>query len=132
LRQVETCGRPRRIAQIELHCTDLSEAEAFYCEVLGVPKVARLGDSLFVRCAETNLIIQASRNPKLPGSMVYFGADNAVDEATAELRGRGVLFSQEPRRIARVHQGFDIWLGFFADPWGNPLALLANMPIDSA
>jgi len=121
---------PQRIAQVELHCTDLSEAEAFYCGGLGLPKVAQFGDSLFIRCGETHLLIQASPNPKLPGSMIYFAADDAVHEAAANLKARGVVFTQEPRRIARAHQGFDVWLGFFADPWGNPLALLANMPID--
>ena len=122
---------PSRIAQIELHCDDLAAAEAFYCGVLGLAKVAKLGDSLFVRCGEVNLIIQASPNPKLPGSMIYFSADGCVREATAALQDQGVVFRQPPRRIARNHEGHDIWLGFFDDPWGNPLALLANMPVEA-
>lgn len=121
---------PPRIAQIEVHCTDLEGAEAFYCGVLGLAKVARLGDSLFARCGEVNLIIQASASPKPPGSMIYFSADGCVREATEALAAQGVAFSQTPRRIARNHEGVDVWLGFFADPWGNPLALLANMPVE--
>jgi catechol 2,3-dioxygenase-like lactoylglutathione lyase family enzyme len=122
---------PPKIAQIELHCDDLAAAEAFYCGVLGLAKVGRFGDSLFVRCGEVNLIIQASPNPKLPGSLIYFGADGCVGEATAALQAQGVVFKQSPRRIARNHEGYDIWLGFFDDPWGNPLALLANMPVEA-
>ena len=122
---------PPKIAQIELHCDDLAAAEAFYCGVLGLAKVGQFGDSLFVRCGEVNLIIQASPDPKLPGSMIYFSADGAVREATTALQAQGVVFKQPPRRIARNHQGHDIWLGFFDDPWGNPLALLANMPVEA-
>jgi catechol 2,3-dioxygenase-like lactoylglutathione lyase family enzyme len=66
---------PPRIAQIELHCDDLAAAEAFYCGAPGLAKVAQLGDSLLVRCGEVNLIVQASPNPKLAGSMIYFSAD---------------------------------------------------------
>jgi len=110
---------PPKIAQIELHCDDLEAAQAFYCGVLGLARVAQIGDSLFVRCGEVNLIIQASRSPKLPGSMIYFSADGCVREATAALQERGVTFKQPPRRIARDHEGCDVWLGFFDDPWGN-------------
>jgi catechol 2,3-dioxygenase-like lactoylglutathione lyase family enzyme len=122
---------PPKIAQVELHCTDLARAEAFYCGALGLAKVGQFGDSLFVRCGETNLIIQASAAPKLPGSLIYFGADGVVHEATQALESRGVVFTQKPRRIARGHEGVDVWLGFFHDPWGNPLALLANMPVET-
>ena len=121
---------PARIAQVELHCTDLAAARAFYCGKLGLAPVGEFGDSLFVRCGEVNLTIQASANPKLPGSMIYFSADGCVPEATAGLEARGVVFRQEPRCIARGHQGHDVWLGFFDDPWGNPLALLGNMPCE--
>jgi catechol 2,3-dioxygenase-like lactoylglutathione lyase family enzyme len=128
---VKTRFSPPRIAQIELHCDDLVAADAFYCGVLGLAKVAQFGDSLFVRCGEVNLIIQASPNPKLPGSMIYFSADGSVHAATAALQDQGIVFKQPPRLIARNHEGYDIWLGFFDDPWGNPLALLANMPVEA-
>jgi catechol 2,3-dioxygenase-like lactoylglutathione lyase family enzyme len=121
---------PAKIAQIEIHCDDLEAAQAFYCDALGLARIAQLGDSLFVRCGEVNLIIQASPAPKLPGSMIYFSADGCVHEAARALRERGVNFKQSPRRIARNHEGHDVWLGFFDDPWGNPLALLANMPVE--
>jgi catechol 2,3-dioxygenase-like lactoylglutathione lyase family enzyme len=121
---------PPKIAQIELHCADLGEARAFYCGVLGLAAVGEFGDSLFVRCGEVNLILQASATPKVPGSMIYFSADGEVREATSALKAQGVAFTQEPRRIAHNHAGVDVWLGFFNDPWGNPLALLANMPVE--
>jgi catechol 2,3-dioxygenase-like lactoylglutathione lyase family enzyme len=118
---------PDRVAQIELGCTDLAAARVFYCEVLGLPFVDAFGDSLFVRCGDLNLIIQQSETPRR-GRPLYFEADGRVGEMTAALKGNGVVFTQEPRRIARNFKGVDVWLGFFDDPWGNPFGLLANMP----
>lgn len=124
---------PEKIAQVELHCTDLDEARRFYCGTLGLEFVGIIGESLFIRCGETNLIVQRVPRPK-PGSIVYFSADGRIEEATRSLKERGVAFTEEPRRIAAGFDdpvsgdAIDVWLGFFKDPWGNPLALLANMP----
>ena len=123
----DTPANELRIAQIELGCTDLEAAKAYYCGVLGLPLLGEVADSIFVRCGELNLIVQRSANPRR-GRTVYFGGDGRVHEMTARLQAKGVVFTQEPRRIARGHQGVDVWLGFFDDPWGNPFGLLANMP----
>jgi catechol 2,3-dioxygenase-like lactoylglutathione lyase family enzyme len=120
-------GWPTRVAQIELGCTDLEAAKAYYRDVLGFPLVGEITDSIFVRCGDLNLIVQRSANPRR-GRTVYFSGDGRVRETTAALKARGVVFSEEPRRIARLPDGVDVWLGFFDDPWGNPFGLLANMP----
>ena len=118
-----------KIAQVELHCTDLEEAKKFYCEALGLERVAEFGHNLFVRCGESNLLIQKVDSPR-NGSVVYFSADDRIHEVTDTLKDRGVEFSEEPRCIARGFEGKDTWLGFFDDPWKNPLALLAEMPME--
>jgi extradiol dioxygenase family protein len=118
-----------RIAQIELHCTDQEEARRFYCEVLGLEKVGEFAHNLFVKCGDSNLLIQKVDNPR-KGSVVYFSADNRIHEVANSLKKRGVEFTEEPSCIARGFEGKDIWLGFFDDPWGNPLALLAEMPME--
>lgn len=122
---------PDRVAQIELGCTDLGAAKAYYCEVLELPLVGETRDAIFVSCGGLNLTVQRAEAPRR-GRTVYLGADGRVREATAALKARGVAFSQEPRRIARDHLGYDIWLGFFEDPWGNPFGLLCNMPVEAA
>jgi catechol 2,3-dioxygenase-like lactoylglutathione lyase family enzyme len=121
---------PRRVAQIELGCTDLEAAKRYYCDLLGFPLVGEITDSIFVRCGDLNLVVQRSENPRR-GRPVYFSDDGQVHEMTATLKARGVVFTQAPRRIARQHQGVDVWLGFFEDPWGNPFGLLANMPVEA-
>jgi catechol 2,3-dioxygenase-like lactoylglutathione lyase family enzyme len=120
---------PPKLAQVSIRCADLGEARAFYCDTLGLEAVGQFGDSLFVRCGEVNLIIQAVADPT-PGAMIYFGADGCIREAAHDLAARGIAFTQAPRRIARNHQGVDVWLAFFNDPWGNPLGLLANMAVE--
>lgn len=122
---------PTRVAQIELGCTDLEAAKRYYCDVLGFPLVGEIGDSVFVRCGDLNLAVQRSETPRR-GRTVYFSGDGQVREIAETLKARGVVFTQAPRRIARDHQGVDVWLGFFEDPWGNPFGLLANMPVDPA
>jgi catechol 2,3-dioxygenase-like lactoylglutathione lyase family enzyme len=118
---------PSRIAQIEVGCTDLEAAKRYYGEVLGFPLVGEIADSIFVRCGDLNIVVQRSEAPRR-GRTVYLSSDGRVREATAALKARGVVFTQEPRRIARLPEGVDVWLGFFDDPWGNPFGLLANMP----
>jgi catechol 2,3-dioxygenase-like lactoylglutathione lyase family enzyme len=118
---------PNRIAQIEVGCTDLEAAKRYYGEVLGFPLVGEFGDSIFVRCGDLNIAVQRSASPRR-GRTVYLSGDGRVREATAALKARGVVFTQEPRRIAQLPEGVDVWLGFFDDPWGNPFGLLANMP----
>ena len=117
---------PANIAQIELHCTNLDQAKQFYCGCLGLRLAGQVGDSIFVQCGEVHLIVQQTPNPSR-GSTIYFNADGCIHQATEALRQQGITFSEEPRCIARGHEGKDIWLGFFEDPWGNPLALLSNM-----
>ncbi len=119
---------PSKIAQIEIHCTDLQQARQFYCESLGLECVGQVGDSIFVRCGEILLMIQQTSSPRR-GSTIYFGADGQIEEAVTALRDQGISFSEEPKCIVRGHQGTDIWLGFFSDPWGNPLALISHMPV---
>ena len=118
-----------KIAQVELHCTSLEKAEWFYCEVLGLEKVAEIAHNLFVKCGDCNLLIQNVVTPRR-GSVVYFSADDRIHEVADALKKKGIEFSEEPKCIARAFHGKDVWLGFFDDPWGNPLALLADMPID--
>jgi catechol 2,3-dioxygenase-like lactoylglutathione lyase family enzyme len=116
-----------KLAQVELGCTDLAAAKRFYCDQLELPLVGELDNSIFVRCGDVNLCIQQAPTPK-PTRTLYFGADGRIEETTTALKAKGIAFTQEPRRIARDQGGVDVWLGFFQDPFGNSLALLANMP----
>jgi methylmalonyl-CoA/ethylmalonyl-CoA epimerase len=57
-----------------------------------------------------------------PGSILYFVVDD-IDQAYADLRGRGVMFRDEPHLIARLPD-HELWMAFFDDGEGNTLALM--------
>ena len=118
---------PPSIAQIELQCSNLVQAEDFYGNLLGLEITGKLPQvgSLLVRCGEVTLIIRETFNPT-PGSPIYFNSDGVVPEAVAGLREAGIEFIEEPRCIARNQHGHDVWLGVFEDPWGNPLAIIGE------
>ncbi len=125
---------PPRIAQVGVQCGDLGEAREFYCDRIGLDFVAEIGDSIFVRCGESNLILQTMDEPT-PSNTIYFSADGEIHTAVEDLQRRGVVFKQPPACIA---EGLDtpdagvcdVWLGFFDDPWGNEFGLIANMPVN--
>ena len=122
---------PTQIAQIDIECTNLTLAENFYCQTLGLPMVSRLPQigTLLVKCGPTHLLIRESIAPN-KSSPIYLNADNHIFDAAKALNEAGISFTEEPHRVAKNRNGFDIWLGFFEDPWGNSLGLIANMPLD--
>ena len=54
--------------------------------------------------------------------VLYFKVDN-INVAHVTLWGRGVKFLDEPHPIIRMPEQ-EIWISFFRDPDGNPLALM--------
>ena len=48
----------RHIGQIALPVTDVDRAEAFYADVLGLPKLYRFGDLTFFDCAGVRLLLE--------------------------------------------------------------------------
>src|ERR1700722_14682636 len=70
-----------------------------------------------------------------PASIFYFkveGVPGKIQEKVADLRAAGVDVNGDAHVIARNWHGADVWLGFFKDPFGNPLALKSDVPIAGA
>ncbi len=69
--------------------------------------------------------------PSAPSATLYFAVDD-VDAAHQDLRGRGVVFEQEPLMVHRDEAGLfgpageEEWMAFFRDPDGNLLAITAR------
>jgi methylmalonyl-CoA/ethylmalonyl-CoA epimerase len=117
-----------RIGQIALAVADVDRAEAFFGDVLGLRKLYRFGDLAFFDCAGVRLMLAKSAEPSAvaQASTLYFRcADIAF--ATAELRRRGVVFVDQPHRIAEMDD-HDLWMTFFRDPDGHLLALMQEAP----
>jgi catechol 2,3-dioxygenase-like lactoylglutathione lyase family enzyme len=122
------------IDQIGLGCTDLAEAQRFYCGVLGltladdIPGMAKL-----FNCAGVNLIVFKGDTVP-PSSIVYFkveGVAGRIQEAAEQLKAAGVTIEKEPQCIAKNWHGTDVYLAFFRDPFGNMLALKSAVPATS-
>jgi predicted enzyme related to lactoylglutathione lyase len=72
-------------------------------------------------------LIGAAEQGIAPASstILYFRVPD-IQGAAAALRDKGVVFLQEPHLVARM-KSHDLWLAFFKDPAGNPLALMSEV-----
>lgn len=120
------------IDQIGLSCTDLDEAQRFYCDVLGLRYGGEAGPSMkFFDCAGVN-IIMFKGDTVSPGSVIYFrveGEAGMIQRKIEMLKERGVKIESEPRCIANNWHGYDVWLAFFRDPFGNLLSLKSDVQV---
>jgi len=123
------------IDQIGLTCTDLQEAQKFYCEILGlrlagdVPNVMKFFD-----CAGVN-IIMFKKDTLSPGSCLYFripGEPGLIQNKMTLLKSHGVKVESEPHLIAKNWNAHDVWMAFFRDPFDNLLALKSDIPCKSS
>ena len=114
------------IGQIALGVGDVDLAEEFYGSKLGLRKLFRFGDLTFFDCAGVRLLLEKSATPGKSASILYFRcADIAL--ARRELQARGVVFTDEPHRVAPM-EDHDLWMTFFTDPDGHILALMCEAP----
>jgi catechol 2,3-dioxygenase-like lactoylglutathione lyase family enzyme len=119
------------IDQIGLNCTDLAEAQKFYCDVLGLRLAADVPGSMkFFDCDGVNIIMFKSETVT-PNSCIYFsvpGQGGMIQNKVTLLKSHGVKVESEPHVIARNWNSHDVWLAFFRDPFGNLLALKSHVP----
>jgi methylmalonyl-CoA/ethylmalonyl-CoA epimerase len=99
------------LGQVSLTVDDVDTAERFYSEALGLRKLYRFGELVF--------FVPES-------SILYFRTPDLATLARA-LKLRGVTFLEAPRLIAPM-EDHDLWMAFFKDPAGNPLALMHEAP----
>lgn len=117
------------ISQVELRVGDLSSARRFYEHTLELEVRSEFGQTLVLDCGGLTILVQESRERPI-GCPIYFRADDRIHEIADVLKARGVRFKSGPTRIVREFEGRSTWLGFFDDPWGNPFALVGDMPVE--
>ncbi|MBC2604620.1 VOC family protein [Pelagicoccus albus] len=116
------------IGQLEIRVGNLNEAQRFYEDVLGMEVESVFGQTMMLRCGEISILVQESNTRPL-GCPIYFKVDDRVHEVADMLKANGVRFKSGPSCIVEEFMGKSSWLGFFEDPWGNPLALMGDMPV---
>lgn len=116
------------IAQIAVTVKDVEEATAFYRDLLGMRFLFAAPGLSFFDCGGVRLMLSRAETSEFdhPGSVLYFRVDD-VPSAYATLKARGVAFRDEPHVVHRAAD-YDLWMCFFHDPAGNPLAVMAEVP----
>src|SRR5262245_14956414 len=115
------------IGQIANTVQDMPRAVAFYRDALGIPQLPiPAGPNLaFFDCGGIRLMLSMPEAGfEQAGSVLYFKV-NDIQAAFTTLQSRGVPFSDQPHLIARMPD-YELWMVFFRDPDGNPLALMAE------
>jgi methylmalonyl-CoA/ethylmalonyl-CoA epimerase len=116
---------PSRLVQVALVVGDLERAKAFYGGVLGLRHLFDAPPGLtFFQCGETRLMLSRPEGPESGGSILYYGVDD-VAAAYEEMRSKGAVFEEAPRKIAEV-DGKPIHLAVGRDGEGNLLGLISG------
>jgi methylmalonyl-CoA/ethylmalonyl-CoA epimerase len=116
------------LGQVMLPVDDVDAAEMFYTEKLGLRKLYRFGDFLFLDCAGVRLLVEKSgASPFVPSASILYFRVADISLFVGELGERGVTFIDQPHLIAPM-EDHDLWMAFFKDPAGNTLALMQEAP----
>ena len=117
----------QNIGQIAVPVSDVDRATAFYRDQLGLKFLFAFPGMAFFDCGGVRLYLTKPEKPEFSGmSILYFRVASIV-EAHAEMSARGVSFTDEPHRV-HADDRHELWLAFFRDPDGNPLALMSEVP----
>lgn len=116
------------IGQLEVRVGDLGEAQSFYGDALGMEIESVFGQTMILKCGNQTILVQEAATRPI-GCPIYFKVDDRVHEVAEFLKSNGVRFKSGPSCIVEDFMGKSSWLAFFEDPWGNPLALMGDMPV---
>ena len=122
-----------QIGQIALTVSDLARSQQFYEKTLGLKLLFCAGNMAFFECGPVRLMLGPSEPGKAvhPSSTILYFKVPDIDAAHAALFAAGVAFTHAPQLAARM-KDHELWLAFFRDPDGHPLALMCEMPLNPA
>jgi len=121
------------VAQVMIPVDDFERGVAFYRDVLGIPFLFAAPPMMaFFKSGAVRLLVgvpppgqKAQR-----GSAIYFQVAD-IGAVHSTLERNGVKFLATPHVVNRTPKS-ELWLAEFADPDGNPLALMAEVAISGA
>jgi methylmalonyl-CoA/ethylmalonyl-CoA epimerase len=116
------------IGQIANTVQDMPRAVAFYRDTLGIRQLPiPAGPNLaFFDCNGIRLMLSLPEAGfEHAGSVLYFRVAD-IQSAYDDLKSRGAEFLREPGLIAKLPD-HELWMAFFRDPDGNPLALMCEL-----
>jgi DNA-binding CsgD family transcriptional regulator/catechol 2,3-dioxygenase-like lactoylglutathione lyase family enzyme len=115
------------LGQISRHVSDIKKAEEWYRDVLRLPHLFTFGNLAFFDCGGTRLFLSTPEEGHSlhEESVLYFQVPD-IQEAYADLKGRGIEFQGAPHMIHKHADGTEEWMAFFKDPDGGLLAIMAQ------
>lgn len=117
---------PTAVGQVALLVRDVEATVGFYRDTLRLEHFGTWGDLTFFTAGSTRLYCtRVDEEQWKPLSTVYFAVAD-LDGAVDRLRQKGVEVTAPPSPIHTHDDGTEEWMAFFADPAGNPLALMTN------
>lgn len=113
------------IGQIARTVSNVEAARNWYELVLELPHLFTFPKISFFNCNGTRLMLtdEGELNPK--ESILYFKVADIAD-TYEKLVKKGVEFIAAPHKIHTHADGTEEWMGFFKDPEGRTLALMAQ------
>ena len=115
-----------RLRQVAVAVKDVEASKAFYREQVGLTLLFEAPPGLAFFDLGGVWLMLSQENEKEPaheGSVLYFEVAD-INAAYAALKERGVVFVDAPHRIADMGT-YELWMTFFRDPDGTPLAMRA-------
>lgn len=113
------------VGQIARSVADVTQAENWYRDVLGLLHLFTFDTMAFFDCGGTRLMLSESGEAQASESLIYLRVPD-INQAHQQLTERGVEFINAPHMIHRHEDGTEEWMAFFNDPEGRPLAIMAS------
>jgi DNA-binding transcriptional ArsR family regulator/extradiol dioxygenase family protein len=113
------------IASVTRTVRDITESEAFYGTVLGLPRLATAGVGAAFDAGGTRVVLTQRVPPAGDESLLAFAVQDLA-ASVERLRAAGVEFRGQPRFERHHGAAGGEWVVTFDDPEGRPLALVAR------
>jgi methylmalonyl-CoA/ethylmalonyl-CoA epimerase len=120
------------VGQLLVPVTDLQRATAFYRDILGIPFLFSAPPQMsFFQAGNVRLLVGVREDgaSHLRSSTIYFKVAD-IHAVHGTLANRGVPVGHPPHLVHRAPT-YELWLAEFADPDGNPLCLMSEVPLSA-
>lgn len=118
------------VGQISIPVSSVEAAVSFYRDKLGITFLFKAPPGMaFFQCGSLMLLLGEPEGGDFrpSSSIVYFSVPD-IEAAHEGLVAQGVEFVETPQLVHRAAD-FELWMGFFRDPDGNPLAIMSRKKI---
>ncbi len=117
------------VGQLLIPVTSLDRAIPYYRDTLGIPLLFTAPPQMaFFMTGNVRLLVGVREDgaEELRGAAIYFKVAD-IHATYATLKSRGAALKDEPHVVHRAPT-YELWLCEFADPDGNTLVLMSEVP----